>query len=137
MWDLYEILKDRNPEYVGVQYDIRHATVEGGISWPLGMKLLAPWIQTTDIKDFIWEKNENNQWKVKNVPLGEGMVDFEQYFTLYKEMNIEAPVCIHYEYDLGGAEHGDKVISMSLEEINSWLLKDISFLKKQFEKYQL
>jgi len=137
VWDLYHLLKDRDPDFIGVQYDVRHATVEGGISWPLGMKLLSPWIRTTDIKDFIWEKNENGQWKVKNVPLGEGMVDFKRYFEMYKEMDIQAPVSIHYEYDLGGAEHGDRNPSMSLEEINKWLLKDITFLKNQFENYNL
>jgi len=137
VWDLYHILKDCDPKHIGVQYDVRHATIEGGMSWPLGMKLLAPWIRTTDIKDFIWEKNENGQWKVKNVPLGEGMVDFKLYFEMYKEMNIEAPVSIHYEYDLGGAEHGDRNPTMGLEEINSWLLKDITFLKNKFEKYGL
>lgn len=137
VWDLYHLLKDRDPEFIGVQYDVRHATVEGGMSWPLGMKLLSPWIRTTDIKDFIWEKNENGQWKVKNVPLGEGMVDFKRYFEMYKEMNIEAPVSIHYEYDLGGAEHGDKNPTMSLDEISKWLLKDITFLKNQFNKYGL
>ena len=137
VWDLYHLLKDRNPDYIGVQYDIRHAYVEGGISWPLGMKLLAPWIQTTDIKDFIWEKNEKQQWKVKNVPLGEGMIDFNKYFELYKSMKIEAPVSIHYEYDLGGAEHGDKNPTMPLSEINSWLKRDIVFLRNLFEKYDL
>jgi len=137
VWDLYHILKDRDPDYIGVQYDIRHATVEGGMSWPIGMKLLAPWIRTTDIKDFIWNKNEKGEWKVKNVPLGEGMVDFKQYFEMYKEMNIEAPVSIHYEYDLGGAEHGKREITMSLKDIESWLKKDISFLKNQFDKYNL
>jgi hypothetical protein len=65
------------------------------------------------------------------------MVDFKTYFELYKELNIEAPVSIHYEYDLGGAEHGDKNPTMSLGEINSWLLKDITFLKEQFKKYNL
>lgn len=137
VWDLYEVLKDLDPEYIGVQYDIRHATVEGGISWPLGMKLLAPWIQTIDIKDFIWNKNANGQWDVKNVPLGEGMVDFEQYFELYKSLQIEAPVSIHYEYDLGGAEHGKKNPTMSHQEIFSCLKKDIAFIKNEFDKYNL
>jgi len=137
VWDLYHLLKDRDPDFIGVQYDIRHATVEGGISWPLGMQLLAPWIRTTDIKDFVWEKNEKGQWTVKNVPLGEGMVDFKKYFELYKSLNIEAPVSIHYEYDLGGAEHGDKNPTMDLDEINLWLKKDITFLKNKFDKYGL
>lgn len=82
VWDLYRLLKDCDPSNIGVQYDIRHAIVEGGESWPLGMKLLAPWIQTTDIKDFIWQKNEKGEWQILNVPLGKGMVDFKSYFEL-------------------------------------------------------
>jgi L-ribulose-5-phosphate 3-epimerase len=137
VWDLYHILKDSDPEFIGVQYDIRHATAEGGFSWPLGLKLLGPWIRTTDIKDFIWYENEKGEWKLKNVPLGEGMVDFKKYIELYKSMDIGAPVSIHYEYDLGGAEHGDRNPTMSLEEINKWLKKDITFLKNEFKKYEI
>jgi L-ribulose-5-phosphate 3-epimerase len=137
VWDLYHLLKDRDPEFIGVQYDVRHATVEGGVSWPLGMKLLATWIRTTDIKDFIWFKDEAAKWRIKNVPLGEGMVDFKTYFELYKSFNIEAPVSIHYEYELGGAEHGRKDPTMSLDEIKSWLKKDLTFLKNQFAKFEL
>jgi len=136
VWDLYHLLKDRDPEFIGVQYDIRHATVEGAISWPLGMKLLAPWIKTTAIKDFIWQRDDN-KWNLKNVPLGEGMVDFNNYFELYRSLNIEGPVSIHYEYDLGGAEHGEKYPSMSRDEIYSFLLKDLDFFKSRLEKYGL
>lgn len=137
VWDLYELLKDRDPNYIGVQYDIRHATVEGGVSWPLGLRLVAPWIRTTDIKDFIWEKNEKEEWKIKNVPLGEGMVDFKSYFELYQSFEIEGPVSIHYEYDLGGAEHGSRNPGMSLDEISKWLKKDLNFLENQFQKFNL
>jgi len=137
VWDLYYLLKDRDPESIGVQYDIRHAIVEGGVSWPVGMKLLSPWIRTTAIKDFIWEKDEKGKWKIKNVPLGEGMVDFDKYFTMYKSFDIQAPVSIHYEYDLGGAQHGNLHPTMNRNEICSWLKKDITFLKNQFTKYNL
>ena len=137
VWDLYHLVKDCDPEFIGVQYDIRHATAEGGFSWPLGLRLLGPWIRTIDIKDFIWVKNEKGRWVIKDVPLGEGMVDFKQYFEMYKSLNIEAPVSIHYEYDLGGAEHGHKDPTMSLEEINKWLKKDITFLKKEFKEHGL
>lgn len=134
VWDLYHLLKDCDPEFIGVQYDVRHATVEGGVSWPLGMKLLAPWIQTIAIKDFVWFKDADGKWKIKNLPLGEGMVDFKTYFQLYKSLNIEAPISIHYEYDLGGAEHGHKTTTMSLPEIKSWLKKDLMFLKNNLRE---
>ena len=137
VWDLHVLLKDRDPEFIGVQYDVRHATVEGGVSWPLGMRLLAPWIRTTDIKDFIWEKNEKGKWVIKSVPLGEGMVDFKTYFELYKLLGIQGPVSIHYEYDLGGAEHGSKNPSMPLNEISSWLKNDLNFLERRFQEFDL
>lgn len=137
VWDLYQLLKDCDPEYMSVQYDIRHATVEGAMSWPVGMKLLAPWIKTTAIKDFIWIKNEEGKWKLKNVPLGMGMVDFPSYFELYKELKISGPISIHYEYDLGGAEHGKTETTMAQDKIEAFIKQDLGFLKDQLSKYNL
>jgi sugar phosphate isomerase/epimerase len=137
VWDLYHLLKDYNPEYMGVQYDIRHATVEGAMSWAIGMKLLAPWIKTTDIKDFIWVKNDEDNWKLKNVPLGTGMVDFKNYFDLYSSLKIKGPISIHYEYDLGGAEHGKTEITMAQDKIEDFMKKDLVFLKNQLAEYDL
>lgn len=137
VWDLHPLLQSLDPEFIGVQYDVRHATVEGGNSWLLGMRLVAPWIGTTDIKDFIWEKDARGAWRARTVPLGEGMVDWKTYFTEYQKLNVAAPVSIHYEYDLGGAESGSKTPKMPLPEIKKWLKKDLLFLKTQFNQYQL
>ena len=97
VWDLWELLKDLDPNWIGCQYDIRHATVEGAYSWPLGMDLLKSYIKTTAIKDFYWIK-ENDQWKIKNCPLGDGMVDLKKYFTLYKKAHLSGPISMHFEY---------------------------------------
>jgi L-ribulose-5-phosphate 3-epimerase len=136
VWDLYWLLKDSDPEYIGVQYDIRHAVAEGGIAWPLGMKLLAPWTKTTAIKDFYWRK-EQDRWRLHNVPLGDGMVDYDAYLQNYISLGISGPVSIHYEYDLGGAERGNKSTSMPLTEIKNYMKKDLVYLKNQFTKYQI
>ncbi len=137
VWDLYHLLKNCDPKYMGVQYDIRHATVEGGKSWPVGMKLLAPWIQTTVVKDFVWHKNEKGAWEIKNVPLGEGMVDFQNYFRRYKALNLKGPVSIHFEYDLGGAEHGKEVTTMPQEQIETYLKNDLTFLRERLGEFNL
>ncbi len=143
VWDIYWILKDCDPAYIGAQYDIRHATCEGGNSWPIGMKLLAPWIKTTDIKDFIWKKQNlptgqaGGKWQVENVPLGEGQVDFDAYFKEYKQLGISGPVSIHYEYDLGGAEHGKKDPTMSLEKISSYLKNDLRWFRAKIKEANL
>ena len=75
---------------MGCQYDVRHATLEGGYSWPLGMKLLSDYIKITAIKDFVWAQVDG-KWKAKNVALGKGMVDFTTYFELVEKFQITGP----------------------------------------------
>ncbi len=99
LWDLQLLLEGLDPEHTGSQYDIRHATVEGANTWPLGLKLLAPYIRTTVIKDFKWAER-GGDWVVENVPLGEGMVDFEAYFDLVRQLGIAGPISLHLEYEL-------------------------------------
>ncbi len=97
VWDLYELLRDIDPRWIGVQYDIRHATNEGGLSWPLGLKLLRPWIKCTDVKDFKWEQSPGKA-TVEGMPLGEGIVPLDAYFKLKKELGIGGPISVHLEY---------------------------------------
>lgn len=127
-WDLWYVLKDIDNEWVGCQYDIRHATVEGANSWPLGLELISPYIGTMDIKDFHWVKNKDG-WQIKNVPLGEGMVDFKHYFKLLKQFSIKTPLSIHYEYSLGGAEHGATSLSIEKERVITSIQKDLKTLR--------
>ncbi|MVM34436.1 TIM barrel protein [Spirosoma sp. HMF4905] len=129
VWELWEILKTADPKYMGIQYDIRHATVEGGMSWPNGVRLLAPHIKTIPIKDFRWEK-KGAKWVVQDVPLGEGMVDFTTYFQLLKKANLQVPVSLHIEYPMGGAEHGATQLSIPKNELFSAMKRDLSRLKE-------
>ena len=99
LWDLWQAIHDLNPTWIGCQYDIRHAVVEGAQSWPLGLELLKDYIRCMAIKDFQWSL-EDGKWRIKNVPLGEGMVDFEAYFKLVKTYGISGPVSLHIEYPL-------------------------------------
>lgn len=137
VWDLYDLLKDVDPRYLGVQYDIRHAVTEAGYSWMLGMKRIAPWIRTIDIKDFVWGKNAKGQWRHQNVPLGEGMVNFDEFLTEYGRLNVDAPISIHYEYDLGGAEAGKKIINMDHVKIYEMIRKDRDWFLNSMEKNRI
>ncbi len=99
VWDIALLLNDISSQYLGSQYDIRHATVEGGQAWPLGLDLIQPHINVVVIKDFRWERVDGT-WRVVNVPLGEGMVDFPRYFKLLKQYDIRCPISVHFEYEM-------------------------------------
>ncbi|MFD2588695.1 sugar phosphate isomerase/epimerase family protein [Croceitalea marina] len=133
IWDLPPILETTNNRYIGVQYDIRHAVVEGGSSWELGLKRIKPFIKSIVIKDFKWGIVDG-KWKPINTPLGEGMVNFKRYFSLLKEYGINVPVSLHLEYDLGGAEHGATEITMDKKEVFSKMKKDLTFLRAVWEE---
>jgi sugar phosphate isomerase/epimerase len=97
VWDLWYLLKDLDPEWIGCQYDTRHSQLEGGSWWPIGLQLIHPFIKTTVVKDFKWAI-ENHTKKVQNCPIGTGEVDFESYFQLVKKMQIAGPISLHFPY---------------------------------------
>lgn len=133
IWDLPPILSATNNENIGCQYDIRHAVVEGGSSWELGLRQIKPFIKSIVIKDFKWGVVDG-KWKPINTPLGEGMVDFNRYFSLLKKYEINVPISLHLEYDLGGAEHGATKISIDKKEVFKQMKKDLTFLKETWRQ---
>ena len=136
IWDLYKVLININSRWLGSQYDIYHATVEGANSWSVGLKLISRYIRTLDIKDFQWSKKDG-KWYTESVPLGEGMVDYKKYFGLLKQSNISGPISVHYEYPLGGAEVGAKELTMNKEDVISAMRKDLTTLKKYLAEANL
>ena len=127
LWELWDIVQKADPNYMGVQYDIRHGVVEGGMSWRNGLRLIQPHIKILAIKDFVWQKRDGG-YAVQNVPLGEGMVDFKSYFALLKQSNINVPVSLHFEYPLGGAERGAFEINVDKKVVFDAMKKDLKWL---------
>ena len=130
VWDLWHVLEGLDPTWIGCQYDVRHATVEGGRAWPVGMRLLAPYIQITAIKDFYWKK-EGDRWEIENTPLGTGMVRFDQYVKLAEEYQIAGPISLHFEYGLPHDRHGSRTPEVKEETIRV-MKRDVNWLKDRF-----
>jgi len=128
-WEVHHLLQLADPKYFGTQYDIRHATVDSGYSWTNGLELLRERIKVIVLKDFKWGK-VGNKWKAINVPIGEGMVDFDRYFKLLKTYGLNPPVSLHLEYALGGAEKGKYNISVDHKVVYDAMAKDLKAIRK-------
>jgi sugar phosphate isomerase/epimerase len=128
LWDLWLTLKDLDPIYVGSQFDIKHASIDGPFSWPVTFKLLHKYIKTLCIRDFRWEKKDN-KWDIQPVPLGEGMVDFKKYFAIIKQFQIEGPISLMCDYDLGGAQNGERKLTRPGKEVLQAMKNDLASLK--------
>lgn len=92
LWDIREVLQGISPDEIGIAYDIRHATIEGGMSWPITFQAILPHLDTVYVKDAIWE-NE----RAKNVPLGQGMVP-QSFFKMLVQAGFSGPISLHEEY---------------------------------------
>jgi L-ribulose-5-phosphate 3-epimerase len=98
VWDLGILLEGIEPDGLGVQYDIRHAVAEGGESWPVALRMIAPHIDTVALKDFVWAKRADGRWEPRSVPLGEGMVNFDAYLRTLLARGPLPPATMHFEY---------------------------------------
>src|SRR5436309_14775294 len=57
IWDLHELLTGLDPAAIGVNYDVGHATVEGGLGgWINSFRITGKYLHGIAVKDFLWEK---------------------------------------------------------------------------------
>ncbi len=134
VWDIYYMIKGLDPQWVGCQYDIRHAVAEAGGSWSVALRLIAPYIRSTCLKDFVWAKKKD-KWIPDNVFAGEGMVPWDRYFKLLKELKISVPTSVHCEWELFTKEEEALPESERRALAVKKMKRDGDFFKAQFDKY--
>jgi sugar phosphate isomerase/epimerase len=130
IWDLHLLLKDFDPNAVSVNYDIGHATIEGGFGgWINSFHVTGRHMRGVAVKDVVWAKDASGAWKPRWVPLGQGMVHFPQFFGMLKESGFSGPLQIHYEYPLGGADSGKANLTISRDEVFAAMKRDLNQLR--------
>lgn len=129
IWDLHALLKNINSPWLGSQYDVMHAHVEGAYSWETGLKLINPFISSLAFKDFYWHKKQD-KWVTEVVPVGKGMIDFNYYFELLKRYKISCPITMHYEYPMGNSDKTNySQTTTDKTEIIALMKKDLDLVK--------
>lgn len=129
-WDLWMLLKDHDRRHVSFNFDIAHATIEGGLGgWLHSAKLAMPHTGGIALKDFKWGKGANGRWRVEWQPIGDGMVQTVEYLKMAREGGFKGPAQIHYEYDMGGADKGATKITWSKAQVMSAMKKDLDALR--------
>jgi len=124
VWDIVPVMDTLDPKWAGYYFDIRHAVVEGGDGgWKTAFNLAAPRLPMIALKDFYWEKTATG-WRIKNCPMGEGMVNWKAYFALLAKANFHGPVSLHLEYEMPGATPQARE-----ESTIAATAKDLAFIK--------
>lgn len=128
--NIYLLLKDRDPHYVGAYLDPGHMTLEGAASgWKLGIDLLQNYVSTVAVKSFglFPEKDAEHgdtRWVDKIVPLREGMVRWREVFKCLKQLGWDGVVTFHSEYQ-GRQSWRDLTVPELIEQTR----EDLAYLR--------
>ncbi|MEQ8849913.1 sugar phosphate isomerase/epimerase family protein [Botrimarina sp.] len=115
LWDAHRLIDGIDPAELGAAFDIRHATVEAGLSWPLLYELMRPHIGAVYVKDFRW-----NGRKAENAPLG-ARVDPE-FFKMLRADDYRGPISLHVEYLPDGDTRANlEALRVDLRTLRGWL----------------
>ncbi len=138
IWDLHEIMSGIDPARVGINYDVSHATIEGGLGgWINSFHISGAHLRGIAVKDFIWEKNRRGLWDPAFVPLGTGMVHFPQFFQMVAAAGFSGPLQVHFEYPLGGAENGKRQLTIPQGEVLAAMKRDLAELRRYLAQASL
>lgn len=119
VWDIYSLMQEYPAEQFSFCYDIYHATVEGGMQWPLSAALTADHWGAIYFKDFQWIGR-----KAEGCPLGQGQVS-PDFAKLLLKRGYTGPISLHVEYLKGDAR--DPAVLKQFREAH---VRDFAVLKQ-------
>jgi len=122
VWDLWTVMQGLDARRMGVCFDIGHATVEGGLVWPVNARLMESRFTSVIVKDFVWQRTTKG-WNPQWVGLGDGMVNRE-FFRWLKTTAYEGPIIQHHEYDHGQGAVMITRMQQDLKVLREWLAAD-------------
>ena len=116
VWDFYSQVQEIPTEQIALAFDIRHATIEAGLSWPTVYNAMRPRIATVYVKDFDWVGRS-----AEHVPLGKGRVD-RAFFKRLQADQFKGPISLHVEYlDRGTTQENLDALRRDLGVLRGWL----------------
>jgi sugar phosphate isomerase/epimerase len=116
--DFTGILRNIDPRWVGYDFDPGFATETAGVDGAGGlMELAMPKLKAVTVADFHWDKDKGDARKAVPCPLGDGVVDWRQFFGALARTRFVGPVTIQVRYE-------------PKDELNAFR-HDLEFVRKQ------
>ena len=130
VWDIWEALRTLDPATLGLNYDSGHTFIRNGGGWGDAARVARPYVKALALKDFQWIRGKDGKYAAEFVPMGEGQVDFDQYFGFFRDTGFAGPVNIHFEHsDLLGTDVGTWKPAMSKAQILGLFKADLAFVR--------
>jgi L-ribulose-5-phosphate 3-epimerase len=141
-WDLWMLMRDLDPAYVSLNFDIGHVVVKGGTGWRETLMSAHRHVGALSLKDFQWGLIEEPQpdqwpWRVNWVRPGQGMVNFPELFAYLRSIQFSGPFEQYFEYNVPkpdggeinmlGTNYGEWNLEIPEAEFIRYLREDVAF----------
>ena len=135
IWDLWYLMRDLDPQAVGVNFDVSHAVIEGGLGgWIDSFRITGNHLRGIAVKDVAWEKDSRGVFQTRWKPIGEGMVKLPEFFGMVAQTAFDGPLQLHFEYPLGGANDGARNLTIPKEDVYAAMKKDLNQVRGMLAK---
>jgi sugar phosphate isomerase/epimerase len=136
---LWSVMKDFDPAYIGLNYDIGHATRRAGPGVVDGLHIAHRYIKGLAIKDFAYVPNpQTGGLRTEWTPVGLGQINLRQAFEILKAKNWRGPINIHYEHHgLLGSSLGQYKLPVPLAEFKTLIRADLDYVRGVMQALQL
>jgi L-ribulose-5-phosphate 3-epimerase len=148
-WDLWMLMRQLDPRYMGINFDIGHVTAKGGNGWRESIRAAHKHVLAVSVKDFHWvqKKVAGDEWPWETVFVspGQGMVNFNDFFAYLHSINFDGPIETYFEYkvdvpglaapmDMLGTDYGKWKLEMPEDAFRALLKRDVTFYKGHLRK---
>jgi sugar phosphate isomerase/epimerase len=122
VWDIHAVIEKIDPRDLGVHFDIGHATVEAGLSWPTSFALVKDRVGAVIVKDFFWKHTPGRGGAIEWCPIGRGTVS-PRFFAMLRSSGFSGPITMQFEYPFENTSLDARVRALRADnaQLRAWL----------------
>jgi sugar phosphate isomerase/epimerase len=117
VWDTWLLVRDFDPERLGINFDTSYGTAGTGAGWLEALHFVRRHIRFLSLKDFRWQK-----LKPEVCVPGQGVVDFQAALGYFQESGFHGPAEVQFEYPVPVAGSA-MPMSMMAFNVGQWKLE--------------
>jgi L-ribulose-5-phosphate 3-epimerase len=101
--DINRVIQPIDPRWVGYDFDVAYATMEGNAAGFEALLMLAlPRLKMVTVRDYKWDEPPGGARQAKACPLGEGVVDFARFFAALANARFAGPISLPVDHNADG-----------------------------------
>jgi sugar phosphate isomerase/epimerase len=113
------LLQGLDPHHVGAFFDTGHTAVNGGPP-RMEIDILRPWLSLVAIKDMLGKKDKGG-WQYQVVPVGDGIVRWNEVAQGLKDAKFNGTISVHGEYETKDLEERKRLAKAELAQLKKLL----------------